>query len=105
MPGRDVADDLLLFHILAVRLSEAAHSSDSVFMLLSKVFDALCTAWKVKIIISSTDGAPSIKGCNVGFVTQLANVVIGSKFYRVWGLAHQLNLVIKGRLQAISDTG
>ena len=44
-------------------------------------------------------------GCNVGFATQLANVFIGGKFYRLWGLAHQLDLIIKAGLHAISDTG
>ena len=59
----------------------------------------------MKIIGSSTDGVPSMTGCNVGFMTQLANVFIGGKFYRVWGLAHQLDLIIKDRLHAIADTG
>ena len=81
MPRRDVADDLLSFYLLAVPISEAAHSGALLFILFSKVFDALCPAWKVKIIVSSTDGAPSMTGCNVGVTTQLAKVVIGSKLY------------------------
>ena len=105
MPGRDVSEDLLSFHLLAVPLFEAVHSGALLFILFSKVFDALCPAWKVKIIGSSTDGAPSMTGCNAGFMTQLANIVIGGKLYQVWGLAHQLDLIIKSGLHAISDTG
>ena len=105
MPRRDVANNLLSFHLLAVPLFEAANSGASLFILLSKVFDVLCPAWKVKIISLSTDGAPSMTGCNIGFTTQLSNVVIGGKLYRVWGLAHQLNLTIKAGLHMISDTG
>ena len=47
MPGRDVANDLLSFHLLAVPLYEESHSGDLLFILFSKVFDALCPAWKV----------------------------------------------------------
>ena len=69
IPGRDVAGNILSFHLLAVPIFEAAHSSASLFISFLKVFDALYPAWKVKIIGSSTDGAPSMMGCNVGFTT------------------------------------
>ena len=105
MPGHNVANNFLSFHLLTVPIFEAAHSGASLFFLFSKAFDALCLAWKVKIINSSTDGAPSMSGCNVGFTTHLTNIVIGGKFYRVWGLAHQLDLIIKAGLHAIADTG
>ena len=59
----------------------------------------------MKIIGLSTDGAPSMTGCNFGFVTQLANVVIYGKLYRVWGLAHQLDRTIMAGLHMIADTG
>ena len=88
MTGRDVADDLLSFHLLAVPLFKAAHSGASLLILFLKVFDALCPARKLKIISLSNDGAPSMTGCNFGFTMQLANIAIGGKFYRVWGLAH-----------------
>ena len=105
MTRRDVADNMLSFHLLAVPLFEAANSGASLFILLSKVFDALFRAWKVKIIGLSTDGAPSMTGGNFGFMTQLANVVVGGKLYRVWGLAHQLDLTIMAGLHMIADTG
>ena len=75
------------------------------YHLIIKVFDSLCLALKVEIIGLSTDGAPSMTGCNFGFMTQLANVVIGGKLYRVWGLAHQLDLIIMAGLHMISNTG
>ena len=59
----------------------------------------------MNIIGSSTDSAPSMTGCNIDFTTHLDNVVIGSKFYRLWGLAHQLDLITKAGIHAISDTG
>ena len=59
----------------------------------------------MKIIGLSADGAPSMTGCNFGFMTQIANVVVGGKLYRVWGLAHQLDLIIKARLHVIANTG
>lgn len=43
-------------------------------------------------------------GCNVGFTTRLANSVDNHHaFYRVWCLAHQLDLIVKASLHAIAD--
>jgi len=86
-------------------LFEESHSGESLFVLFAKVFDALCPSWKEKLIGSTTDGAPNMAGCNVGFTTQLANAIGGQAFYRVWCLAHQLDIIIKGALHAITDTG
>ena len=103
-PGIDVGDDLLSFHLLAIPLFEESHSGESLFAFCSKVFDALCPTWKDKIIGSSTDGAPNMTGCNVGFTTRLANAAGNNRaFYRVWCLAHQLDLIIKASLHAIAD--
>jgi hypothetical protein len=55
------------------------------------------------LIGSSTDGAADMTGCNVGFKTMLANAVSSPVFYRVWCLAHQLDLVIKAAANAIHD--
>jgi hypothetical protein len=70
-----------------------------------KVFDSLCPVWRDKLIGSSTDGAPNMTGCNVGFTTLLANAVSSPVFHRVWCLAHQLDLVIKSAPNAIHDVG
>lgn len=104
-PGLDTGDDLLSFHLLAIPLFDESHSGASLFEFFAKVFDALCPNWKDKLIGSSTDGAPNMTGCNVGFTTQLANAVNGDAFYRIWCLAHQLDLIIKAALHAMADSG
>ena len=78
-------------------------SVQSIFNLVAKVLDVLCPQWKHKIIRSSTDGAPNMTGCHSGFTTRLANGALGQVFYRVWCLAHQLNIIIKDSLKAIAD--
>lgn len=93
-PGLEVGDDLLLFHLLAIPLFEESHTGESLFNFFVKVFDALCPMWKDKLIGSSTDGAPNMTGYNVGFTSQLATAVSWPAFYRVWCLAHQLDLII-----------
>jgi hypothetical protein len=63
------------------------------------------SGWRDKLIGSSTDGAPNMTGCNVGFTSLLANAVSSPAFYRVWCLAHQMDLVIKAAANAIHDVG
>ena len=106
-PGLQVGDDLLSFHLLAIPLFDESHRGESLFNLFEKVFDALCPQWKEKIIGSSTDGAPNMTGCYSGFTTRLSNAAAaaGDMFYRVWCLAHQLDLVIKVAMKAIADKG
>jgi hypothetical protein len=104
-PGIDAGDNLLLsFHLLALPLFEETHSGQSLYSFFSKVFEALCSTWKERIIGSSTDGAPNMTGCNVGFTTRLAIAAgVDRGFYHVWCLAHQLDLTIKASLHAIAD--
>jgi hypothetical protein len=102
-PGIQVGDDLLSFHLLAIPLFDESHSGASLFDFFVTVFDALCQDWKDKLIGSSTDGAPNMTGCNVGFTTQLANATNADGFYRIWCLAHQLDLIIKAALHALTD--
>lgn len=101
-PGVDVGDDLLSFHLLAIPLLSESPTAESLFQLFVKIFDAMCKDWKVKLIGSTTDRSPTMKGFQVGFSTRLANAVSGG-FYRVWCLAHQLDLIIQEALQAIDD--
>jgi hypothetical protein len=104
-PGVETGDDLLSFHLLAIPLFEESHNGASfLYAFFAKVFDALCPTWTEKIIGSSTDGAPNMTGCNVGFTTRLANIVGNHHtFYQVWCLAHQLDLIVKASLHAIAD--
>lgn len=101
-PFLDAGDDLFSAHLLAIPLSEELHS-ESLFNLFSKVFSALCPSWKDKLIGSSTDGAPNMTACNVGFTTQCANAATTDVFYRIWCLAHQLDLINGTALHAIAD--
>jgi hypothetical protein len=95
----------LSFHLLAIPLFEESHSGESLYAFFAKVFDALCPTWKEKIIGSSTDGAPNMTGCNVGFTTRVATAAGNDRaFYRVWCLAHQLDLIVKASLHSIADT-
>ena len=48
---------------------------------------------------------PNMMGCNICFKTQIIKINVSSQFYRVWGLAHQLNLIIKARLNVSAEAG
>ena len=89
--------------MLEIQLFDESHSGELLFNLFEKVFDALCSNWKEKIIGSSTDGAPNMTGCHSGFNTRLSNSALGGMFYCIWCLAHQLDLVIKAALKALAD--
>ena len=99
--------DVLSFHLLAIPLFEESHSGESLFSIISDVLDALCGNWKEKMIGSTTDGAPNMTGCHTGFSKRLVEAVapFSLAFYRVWCLAHQLDLVIKDAMNAIGDRG
>ena len=101
--GIDNGNNLLFFHILAILLFNESHSGESLFNLFAKVLDLLCLQWKHKIIGLSTDGAPNMTCYHSGFTTRLANFSLGQALYRVWWLSHQLDLIIKADLKAISD--
>jgi hypothetical protein len=98
-------DDVLSFHLLAITLFNEQHKGESLRNMFVKAFDSLCPVWRDKLIGSSTDGAPNMTGCNAGFTTLLANAVSSPVFYRVWCLAHQLDLVTKAAANAIHDVG
>jgi hypothetical protein len=103
-PPVDPGTPLLSFHLLAISLFEESHSGESLFNLTSRVLGALCKDWRTKLIGSSTDGAANMTGYNVGLSTRLADDV-EFKFYRVWCLAHQLELLIKVSMTDIFDRG
>lgn len=99
------SDELLSFHLLAIPLFNESHSGESLFDITSKLLGALCPAWRDKIIAASTDGAPNMTGCIQGFTTRLQNESSSAVFYRVWCLAHQLDLVAKQAVCDIADLG
>jgi hypothetical protein len=89
---------------MAIPLFEETHTGESLLNFVSRMLDALCSDWRLRLIGSSTDGAANMTGCNVGFTTWLAREVNG-KFYRVWRLAHELDIVIKLAMCYIFDRG
>jgi hypothetical protein len=74
-PGVEVRDDVLSFYLLAIPLLNEQHTGESLCNKFVKVLDSLCPVWRDKLIGSSTDGAPNMTGCYVGFATLLANDV------------------------------
>jgi hypothetical protein len=103
-PSIDPGKPLLSFHRMAIPLFEESHAKDSFFSFVSKMLDALCSDWRMRLIGLSTYGAAKMTGCNSGFTTRLAGDVSG-KFYLAWCLAHQLDFVIKLAMCDIFDRG
>ena len=94
------------FHLMAIPLFACAHTGQEYCDLVIKVLDVLCPDWWMKLIGSSTDGAGNMAGHNSGFSTLLRNESeCREAFYRVWCLAHQLDLVIKASVNRIGETG
>lgn len=94
------------FHLLAIPLFALAHTGQTYAELVMKVLNALCPEWPTKLIGSSTDGAGNMSGHNSGFSTILRNASkCPDAFYRVWCIAHQLDLVIKHAVSRIDDSG
>ncbi len=94
-PSVTPGEPLLSFHLTAISLIDEPHSGASFFNHVAKVLYAICPDWRLRLIGSSTDGADNMTSYNVGFTTRLIREVMARKFYRLWCLAHQLDLVIK----------
>jgi hypothetical protein len=62
---------------MAILLFEENHTGVSLFNFVSKMLDALCSDWRLRLIGSSTEGAANMTGCYVGFTTRLAREVNG----------------------------
>jgi hypothetical protein len=100
------ASELMSLHLLSIPLFEESHSGESLFDIFARFLDAMCPNWREKLIGSSTDGAPNMTGCVQGFTTRLKNEVSCSdSFYRIWCLAHQLDIVVKNGVTGIADMG
>jgi hypothetical protein len=95
--------EILSFHFMAIPLFSESHSGESLFKHMKKLFDALCPAWRDKLIGSTTDGAPNMTGCLQGFTTRLEGAATSNVFYRVWCLAHQLDIIVKNGVSGIED--
>ena len=94
------------FHLLAIPLFARAHTGREYADSLIKVLDVLCQDWRFRLMGSSTDGAGNMAGHNGGFSTLLKNESeCCDAFYRIWCLAHQLDLVIKDAVNRIEESG
>jgi hypothetical protein len=70
---------------MAIPLFEESHTGESLFKFVSKMLDALCSDWRLRLIGSSTDGAANMTGCNVGFTTRwLEMSVVSSIVCGAW---------------------
>lgn len=95
-----------VFHLLAISLFSLVHTEQTYADFVIKMLDALCLDWRMKLIGSSTDEVGNMTGHTSGFSTLLLNQSLCSDaFYRIWCLAHQLDLVIKGSIDVMVETG
>ncbi|KAJ2346059.1 hypothetical protein GGH91_002336, partial [Coemansia sp. RSA 2671] len=85
-----VDGELRNLHLVALPIN-GGHKADDMVELLTKMLDALCPQWRQKLIGISSDGEPTMTGCNSGVVTQLAAAAANNVF-RVWCPIHQLDI-------------
>jgi len=100
-PTTNHTEELQSFHFLAIPLFDESHTGENLFETIAKLLSAVCESWPEKIIGSTTDGAANMTGSVKGFSTRLQAASSSPSFYRIWCLAHQLNLVVE---QAVVDT-
>ena len=107
IPGFDFGPEIMNgFHLLAIPMYDLSHSGRQYADRMIKVLDALCEDWRMKLIGSSTDGAGNMSGHIGGFSSLLLRESLCKDgFYRVWCLAHQLDLVVKSAVTKLEDTG
>jgi hypothetical protein len=93
------------FHLLAIPMFDRSHTGKDYADCVIKVLDALYSEWRTKLIGVSTDGAGNMTGHNIGFSALLRNESkCKDAFYRVWCIAHQLDLVVKESINRLDDS-
>ena len=88
-------------HVVALPIHER-HNGLSMYNLIKKFLDALCSGWKHKLIGKSTDGASNMTGRYQGVVTCLRNNT-PHLVYCVWCGAHQLDLVVQSATRKLLE--
>ena len=84
------------FHLMAIPMHDRSHTGEEYASAVKRVLNVLCPEWRVKLIGTSTDGAGNMAGHVGGYSTRLMSESdFPDIFFRVWCLAHQLDLVIK----------
>jgi hypothetical protein len=88
------AQSSLLYLHVCVLPEHSSSTGQSMFETLSNFMGALDPLWKTKMTSISTDGASAMTGRSAGLVSWLM-AVAECKMYRVWFMAHQMNLSVK----------
>ena len=94
-------DRLHNLHVAAVPMFEK-HTAVNIFNLTVRVLDALCPAWRAKLIGIASDGANVMTG-RIGGVVTLLEKELQFPVHRTWCLLHQIDLVAKSCLNALFD--
>lgn len=82
------------YHVLAVPMTDR-HTGEVMFDIVKTVLHALVgPSWKEKLLSAATDGASNMTGRFQGAVTRIENECCPG-FFRIWCLAHQLDLLIQ----------
>lgn len=87
-------------HVTTIPLHEV-HTGLEIFNHVSALFQGICSdTWRHKLISVATDGASNMHGSIKGAVSRFDKETLPG-FYRVWCMAHQLDLVIRHLMQSL----
>lgn len=89
---------LFNFHLIAAPEFDR-HTGENMFNLLQRLLDVICDDWKRRMIGVTTDGARDMTGLVRGVASRCQEVTLPG-FIRVWGGAHQLDLVMQAIFKA-----
>jgi hypothetical protein len=87
-----VGGRLFNIHLVVVPFYDR-HSVVNIYKMICKLLDQLCSSWRHKLLLVSTDGENTMTGWKGRFVT-LMDKESAKEVLRVWCPAHQMDLVI-----------
>jgi hypothetical protein len=96
-----VSGRLFNIHLVLVPFYDR-HSAVNICKMICKLFNQLCSFWRHKLLLVSTDGENTMTGWKGRFVT-LMDKESANEVQRVWCPAHQMDLVIHDATVMISD--
>jgi hypothetical protein len=97
-----VGGHLFNIHLVVVPFYDH-HSAVNIYKMIYKLLDQLCSSWRHKLLLVSTDGENTMTGWKGGFV-MLMDKEYTNEVLRVWCRAHQMDLVIHDATVMISDS-
>ena len=86
-------------HLMAIPIHDR-HTAEVLFGLIVKLFDALRSQWRIKLISNSTDGAAVMTGRIRGISTRIRTEVAPG-YYQIWCPLHQIDLVMQKCFEAL----